>query len=72
MVSTVVLKLTVKAFVQAVVVRVMLGLHSMLTVWRATDIQDNYWYWLLGLTNILLGIELLIRLIKYKGQESKW
>ncbi|KAJ8319385.1 hypothetical protein KUTeg_004476, partial [Tegillarca granosa] len=43
--------------VNAIIVRFLLLLHSLFTVWRAADVQNNNWYWLLGLTNILLILE---------------
>lgn len=58
--------------VNAIIVRFLLLLHSLFTVWRAADVQNNNWYWLLGLTNILLILETAFVVVKRKGQEGKW
>ncbi|XP_033739731.1 transmembrane protein 26-like [Pecten maximus] len=61
-----------KSIIQAVIVRAILAVHSFLTVWRTADVKNNDLYWLLGLTNILLLLELFIRVVKHEGQEGKW
>lgn len=63
---------TICNIVNAVTVRILLLLHSLFIVWRAADVQNNNWYWLLGLTNLLLISETVFRVVKRKGQEGKW
>ncbi|XP_069125070.1 transmembrane protein 26-like [Argopecten irradians] len=61
-----------KSIIQAIFVRAILAVHSLLTVWRTADVKNEDLYWLLGLTNILLLVELIYRIVKCKGQEGKW
>ena len=58
--------------IAAVAVRLGLIVHCMLTVWRVADIENNDLYWLLALTNVLMIIEGIYRVIKQDGEESKW
>ncbi|XP_061164157.1 transmembrane protein 26-like [Saccostrea echinata] len=58
--------------IQALSVRVLLFIHSCLCVWRTADVKKEDLYWLLAMTNILLGIEALYTCIFRKGRDPKW
>ncbi|XP_061191225.1 transmembrane protein 26-like [Saccostrea echinata] len=65
-------KLSVKFVIKAILVRVLLVTHSIVTIWRTTDVLNNNYYWCLAITNILLIIDGLYTVIRLKGQERKW
>ncbi|XP_062571854.1 transmembrane protein 26-like [Saccostrea cucullata] len=58
--------------IQALLVRVLLFIHSCLCVWRTADVKNDDLYWLLALTNVLLVIEALYTCIFRKGRDPKW
>lgn len=58
--------------IQALLVRVLLFVHSCLCVWRAADVQKDDIYWLFAISNILLGIEAFYTCFFQKGQDPKW
>ncbi len=60
------------AITKAFGTRIMFGAHSLLVVWRVTDVTGNWHHWFFLLANVLLFIELLYTCIKRKGQEWKW
>lgn len=58
--------------IQALLVRLLLFVHSCLCVWRAADVQKDDIYWLFAISNILLGIEAFYTCFFQKGQDPKW
>lgn len=58
--------------IQALLVRVLLFIHSCLCVWRAADVQKDDVYWSLAISNIFLGIEAFYTCFFRKGQDPKW
>ena len=65
-------KLSVVFVVKAILVRLLLIAHSVVTIWRTTDVLGDKWYWLLAIANILLVVDGLYSVFKLKGQERKW
>ena len=63
---------TCVAVAKAVITRTAFAAHSLLVVWRVTDVTGNWHHWFLLMGNVLLLAELLYTCIKRKGQEWKW
>ncbi|XP_018432163.1 PREDICTED: transmembrane protein 26 [Nanorana parkeri] len=59
-------------FLSAILTRLFFFLHSLVGVWRVTEIKHNSMYWLLALSNILLCIETVLTLKLKKGRGPKW
>nr|DBA15179.1 TPA: hypothetical protein GDO54_004426 [Pyxicephalus adspersus] len=59
-------------FLSAILTRLLFILHSLVGVWRVTEIKQNPMYWLLALLNILLCIETVLNLKFKKGRGIKW
>ncbi|KAM8924856.1 transmembrane protein 26 [Pelodytes ibericus] len=59
-------------FLNAVVTRFLFILHSVVGVWRVTEIKKDRTYWLLALLNLFLGIEMVLTLKYKKGRSLKW
>ncbi|XP_077311556.1 transmembrane protein 26 isoform X1 [Lithobates pipiens] len=59
-------------FLSAVLTRLLFFLHSLVGVWRVTEIKRNPMYWLLALLNLLLCIETVLTLKLRKGRGLKW
>lgn len=56
----------------ALATRLLFVLHSLVGVWRVTEVKKEPWYWLLALLNLLLFLEMALTL-KYKsGRGYKW
>uniref|UniRef100_A0A9L0RV17 Transmembrane protein 26 n=1 Tax=Equus caballus TaxID=9796 RepID=A0A9L0RV17_HORSE len=49
----------------ALVTRLLFVLHSLVGVWRVTEVKKEPWYWLLALLNLLLFLETVLTL-KFK------
>ena len=60
------------AVTKALITRIAFASHSLLVIWRVTDVTGNWHHWLLLMANVLLLLELLYTCIKRKGQEWKW
>ncbi|KAK3095794.1 hypothetical protein FSP39_019279 [Pinctada imbricata] len=58
--------------IQAILVRCLLALSSLLSVWRAADVRQDDIYWLLGLTNVILAIETFLVVKFRRGKETIW
>ena len=58
--------------IMAIVVRLVLLVHSLLVIWLATSMTRNQEYWLLAVADLGLIIEGLITIIANKAQEWKW
>jgi hypothetical protein len=58
--------------IKAMLVRIVLLVHSVLAVWRAVSIDNNQWMWLLALADVAIVTEALVTIIKRKGMEYKW
>ncbi|KAL4240228.1 hypothetical protein ACF0H5_001022 [Mactra antiquata] len=58
--------------IKALLVRIVLLIHSLLVVWLATSITKNHLYWLLTVANIALVIETFMTVVRNKAQEWKW
>ncbi|KAJ8305038.1 hypothetical protein KUTeg_002982 [Tegillarca granosa] len=58
--------------IQAILVRCLLLLHSLLSIWRAVTVTGNIYFWYLLCSNMLLVAECLYSVMKRKGQERKW
>ena len=56
----------------AIVVRLILLIHSLLVIWLATSITRTKDYWLLAVADLGLIIEGLVTIIVNKAQEWKW
>lgn len=56
----------------AIVVRLILLIHSLLVIWLATSITRTKEYWLLAVADLGLIIEGLVTIIVNKAQEWKW
>ncbi|XP_074651224.1 transmembrane protein 26-like [Tubulanus polymorphus] len=56
--------------IRAVTVRAVLASAALVSIWRVTDIYQSGWLFTLLL--LPLAIEGVIRVVKYKGVESKW
>ncbi|XP_078497089.1 transmembrane protein 26 [Lissotriton helveticus] len=59
-------------FLNAIVTRFLFMLHSLLAVWRVTEVKKDKTYWLLGLLNIFLCLEMILTLKYKKGRDLKW
>ncbi|XP_068115026.1 transmembrane protein 26 [Hyperolius riggenbachi] len=59
-------------YLNAVLTRFLFILHSLVGVWRVTDIKRNNLYWLLALLNLLLCIEMILTFKLKKGRGLKW
>lgn len=58
--------------IQALLVRLLLFIHSLFCVWRAADVQKDDIFWLLAFSNFFLGIEALYTCYYRKGKDPKW
>lgn len=58
--------------IKAILVRMVLLVHSVLAVWRAVSIESNQWMWLLAVADVAFITEALVTIIKRKGMEYKW
>ncbi|XP_067672952.1 transmembrane protein 26-like [Haliotis asinina] len=58
--------------VKAVVVRLVLFLHTIVSIWRVTDVWKNDQFWLLTLATVPFIIEGIYVVVKKEGIEWKW
>ncbi|KAK7112503.1 transmembrane protein 26-like [Littorina saxatilis] len=56
----------------AILVRLILLVHSVLAVWLVVSLTDRTWLWMLLGVNLLLVLETIFTLAKRGGRESKW
>nr|XP_033798887.1 transmembrane protein 26 isoform X2 [Geotrypetes seraphini] len=56
----------------AVFTRLLFVLHSIIGVWRVTEIKNDRLYWWLALLNIFLCLEMILTLKFKKGRGLKW
>nr|XP_014688893.2 transmembrane protein 26 [Equus asinus] len=56
----------------ALVTRLLFVLHSLVGVWRVTEVKKEPWYWLLALLNLLLFLETVLTLKFKHGRGYKW
>lgn len=56
----------------ALVTRLLFVLHSLVGVWRVTEVKKEPRYWLLALLNLLLFLETALTLKFKKGRGYKW
>ncbi|XP_057591597.1 transmembrane protein 26 isoform X2 [Hippopotamus amphibius kiboko] len=52
--------------------RLLFVLHSLVGVWRVTEVKKEPWYWLLALLNLLLFLETALTLKFKRGRGYKW
>ena len=58
--------------VKALLVRVLFGVHGLLTVWRCTDVYRDPLFYLLAIPVILLLVELVVTAKFTENGEWKW
>ncbi|XP_006835863.1 PREDICTED: transmembrane protein 26 [Chrysochloris asiatica] len=56
----------------ALATRFLFVLHSLVGVWRVTEVKKEPWYWLLALLNLLLFLETALTLKFKRGRGYKW
>ncbi|XP_072827557.1 transmembrane protein 26 isoform X2 [Vicugna pacos] len=56
----------------ALATRLLFVLHSLVGVWRVTEVKKEPWYWLLALLNLLLFLETALTLKFKRGRGYKW
>lgn len=56
----------------ALATRLFFVLHSLVGVWRVTEVKKEPTYWLLALLNILLFLETALTLKFKRGRGYKW
>lgn len=56
----------------AVLVRLLLIGHNVLTVWRVVEVKEDNLYWLMTLVNLLLLFELHIVIVRRAGVDFSW
>uniref|UniRef100_A0A8B9SDU1 Transmembrane protein 26 n=3 Tax=Apteryx TaxID=8821 RepID=A0A8B9SDU1_APTOW len=56
----------------ALVTRLLFVLHSLIGVWRVTEVKKEPKYWLLALLNLLLCLETGLTLKFKQGRGYKW
>ncbi|KAF5927878.1 hypothetical protein HPG69_009244 [Diceros bicornis minor] len=56
----------------ALATRLLFVLHSLVGVWRVTEVKKEPWYWLLALLNLLLLLETALTLKFKRGRGYKW
>ncbi|XP_019791414.1 transmembrane protein 26 isoform X2 [Tursiops truncatus] len=56
----------------ALATRLLFVLHSLVGVWRVTEVKKEPWYWLLALLNLLLFLETALTLKFQRGRGYKW
>ncbi|XP_040831975.1 transmembrane protein 26 [Ochotona curzoniae] len=59
-------------FLNALVTRLLFVLHSVVGVWRVTEVKKEPRYWLLALLNLLLLLETVLTLKFKRGRGYKW
>ncbi|XP_021799120.1 transmembrane protein 26 isoform X2 [Papio anubis] len=59
-------------FLNALATRLLFVLHSLVGVWRVTEVKKESWYWLLALLNLLLFLETALTLRFKRGRGYKW
>ncbi|XP_069467306.1 transmembrane protein 26 [Ambystoma mexicanum] len=59
-------------FLSAIVTRLLFMLHSLLAVWRVTEVMKNNAYGLLALLNVFLCLEMVLTFKFKKGRDLKW
>lgn len=57
--------------VKALLVRIVLLVHSLLVIWLASSMKHEM-YWLLTLGNLGMVVEAVVTVWKNKAQEWKW
>lgn len=58
--------------VKAIMVRLVLLVHSLLAIWRVVNIANDMHFWYLAIADGVFLIEGLITIIARKGMEYKW
>nr|XP_014437096.1 transmembrane protein 26-like [Pelodiscus sinensis] len=58
--------------INALVTRLLFVLHSLVGVWRVTEVKKEPKYWLLALLNLLLCLEAGLTLKFKQGKGYKW
>lgn len=56
----------------ALATRLLFVLHSLVGVWRVTEVKKEPWYWLLALLDLLLFLETALTLKFKRGRGYKW
>uniref|UniRef100_A0A8D2LPP4 Uncharacterized protein n=2 Tax=Varanus komodoensis TaxID=61221 RepID=A0A8D2LPP4_VARKO len=56
----------------ALATRLLFFLHSVIGVWRVTEVKKERKYWLLALLNLPLGLETVLTLKFKEGKGYKW
>ncbi|XP_006889092.1 PREDICTED: transmembrane protein 26 [Elephantulus edwardii] len=56
----------------ALATRLLFVLHSLVGVWRVTEVKKEPWFWLLALLNLLLVLETALTLKFKRGRGYKW
>lgn len=64
--------MTTMNIIKAVTVRLVLFLHTIVAIWRVTDVWQNDQFWLLTLATVPFIIEGIYVVVKKEGIEWKW
>ena len=59
-------------FIKAVMVRLVLLVHSLLVIWLATSLTQQKEYWVLALAQVGMVVEGVVTICANKAQEWKW
>ncbi|MEE6485425.1 hypothetical protein FKM82_014276 [Ascaphus truei] len=59
-------------FLNAIFTRLLFILHSLVGVWRVTEMKKDKTFWMLALLNIFLCLEMVLTLKFKKGRGLKW
>ncbi|OWF56274.1 transmembrane protein 26-like [Mizuhopecten yessoensis] len=57
---------------KAILVRLVLVIHSLLAVWRVVSINDDNFFWWFAIVDVVLVLEGVVAVIVRKGMEYKW
>ena len=58
--------------IKAILVRIVLLIHSLLAIWRVVNIAGNLHFWYLAIADGAFLIEGLVTIIARRGIEYKW
>jgi len=57
---------------KALLVRLVLLVHSLLVIWLAANMKNDPLYWLLTIGNLGMIIEAIVTVVKNKAKEWRW
>lgn len=58
--------------IKAILVRIVLLIHSLLAIWRVVNIARNLNFWYLAIADGVFLIEGLVTITARRGMEYKW